>query len=105
MMRHMAKGKHEQELPSARKIRRTCNKELYRTIKRLKTFIAPDLLEQAEKLYFHKVVGNLIWIAENGSNRKLLADWWEEHVAPEIAELWQVDVERLSDAFRDGFGG
>lgn len=105
MMRNLTKGKHEQNLPSARKIRRTCNKELYRTVRRLKAYIAPPLLEQAEKLYFHKVVGNLIWIAENGSNRKLLADWWEEHVAPEIAELWGVDVQRLSDAFRDGFGG
>ena|SRR5690606_6641973 len=104
-MQRVNKGKHEQQLPSARKIRRTCNKELYRTIKRLKAYIAPDLVEQAEKLYFRKVALNLLWIAENGSNRKALADWWEEHVAPEIAELWQVDKKRLSDAFRDGFGG
>ena len=104
-MQRVNKGKHEQELPSARTIRRTCNKELYRTIKRLKRYIEPELVVQAEKLYYHKVAMNLLWIAENGSNRKLLADWFEQHVAPEIASLWQVDVTQLAAAFRDGFGG
>ncbi len=99
------KGKHEQDLPTIRKIRRTCNKELYRTVKRLKTWIPPERVEEGEKLYLRKVVGNLLWIAENGSNRKLLADWWAEHVAPELAELWEVDEQQLSRAFREGFGG
>jgi hypothetical protein len=99
------KGKHEQELPSVRKIRRTCNKELYRTVKRLKQWIPPEQVEEAEKIYFHKVISNLIWISENGSNRKLLADWWADHVAPELSTLWKVDRDRLASAFRDGFGG
>jgi hypothetical protein len=99
------KGKHERDLPTPRKIRRSCQRELYRTVKRLKTFIPPDKVEEAERLYYRKVIENLIWIAENGSNRKLLADWWEEHVAPDIAKLWQVDEQRLAAAFRDGFGG
>lgn len=99
------KGKHEQQLPTARKVRRTCNKELYRTIKRLHMWIPPAKVEEAEKLYYRKVILNLIWIAENSSNRKVLADWWEENIAPDIAALWDVDVKRLSAAFRDGFGG
>lgn len=99
------KGKHEQELPTLRKIRRTCNKELYRTVKRLNMWIPPERIAEGEKLYLRKVIGHLLWISENGSNRRLLADWWAEHVAPELAALWQVDEKRLSEAFRDGFGG
>jgi hypothetical protein len=97
--------KHEKPLPTARGIRRSCNKELYRTIKRLKMWIPPEQLKTAEDLYFKKVVLNLPFIVENGSNRKLLSDWWEEHVCPEIAELWNVSPDRLAYAFRDGFGG
>ncbi len=93
------------ELPNARKIRRSCNRELFRTIKRLKVWISPEQLAAAEKLYYQKVISNLIWVAENGSNRKKLADWWDEAVAPEIALLWDVDPSKLSAAFRDGFGG
>lgn len=99
------KGKHEQDLPSPRKIRRACKRELYRTVKRLKLFLPPDKVAEAEQLYYRKVIENLVWIAENGSNRKLLANWWEEHVAPDIAELWQVDRGKLAAAFRDGFAG
>lgn len=99
------KQKHEQPLPAARGIRRACNKELYRTIKRLNMWIPPDQVAEAEKLYFRKVVSNLIWIHENGKNRKLLADWFEREVAPEIAPLWNVDISRLASAFRDAFGG
>lgn len=99
------KGKHEQPLPSPRKIRRSCQRELYRTIKRLNTFIPPDKVQEAETFYYRKVIENLIWIAENGSNRKLLSDWWAEHVAPDIAKMWQVDAGKLAAAFRDGFGG
>jgi len=99
------RGKHERELPPPRAIRRACRRELYRTVKRLKVYVPPDKAAEAERLYYRKVIENLVWIAENGSNRKLLADWWEEHVAPDIARLWQVDEKRLSAAFRDGFGG
>lgn len=99
------KAAHDKPLPSARQIRRSCNKELYRTVKRLKVYITPELVEQAEELYFKKVVLNLVWIAENGSNRKLLSDWFEENVAPSIAELWKVETAVLSRAFRDSFGG
>ncbi|MFB5678603.1 dehydrogenase [Paenibacillus terreus] len=92
-------------LPTARGIRRACSKELYRTCKRLKTYIPPDLVRKGEELYCRKVAGNLIWITENGSNRKLLCDWWDEEVAPELAELWQVEKSALCAAFRSSFGG
>ncbi|WP_166245193.1 dehydrogenase [Paenibacillus turpanensis] len=99
------KGKHEQPLPTARGIRRSCSKELYRTIKRLKTYIPPEKVKEAEELYFRKVAGNLIWIAENGKNRKKLSDWFDEAVADDIAKLWEIDRDRLSHAFRNAFGG
>ncbi|NMO98233.1 hypothetical protein [Paenibacillus lemnae] len=91
--------------PSPRGIRRACSKELYRTAKRLKTYISPDLMKQGEDLYYRKVIGKLIWIYENYSNKKLLCDWWESEVAPELAELWQVPEKPLITAFRDAFGG
>ncbi|RIX53083.1 dehydrogenase [Paenibacillus nanensis] len=97
--------KHAAGFPSARKIRRSCSNELYRTAKRLKLWVPKDKMEQAEKLYFQKVVLNLQWIVENQSNRKAQADWWVEAVSAEIAELWEVDRERLSEAFRDAYGG
>src|SRR5690625_1838645 len=102
------KRSHQQgnaEPPSARKLRRTCNKELYRTAKRLRQWIPPDKLEQANRLYYKKVVHHVTWITENRSHRKKLADWWEEAIAPDIAELWDIEVQRLVRAFRDAFGG
>ncbi|CAM3379860.1 dehydrogenase [Marinicrinis lubricantis] len=102
---HGQKEKHQQALPSARKIRRTCNKELYRTVKKLGIWIPADKLEQGEQLYFRKVASNLIWVFENGNNRKKLADWFEEAVAPELADLWEIDKSKLSAAFRSSFGG
>jgi toxin CptA len=98
-------GRHEAVYPSARKIRRACGVELYRTIKRLGRYIPPEKIEEAEKLYFRKVAENLIWIHENRDNRRKLADWWEEHVCPEIAALWDVEPKRLGAAFRAAFGG
>lgn len=92
-------------LPTPRSVRRACNNELYRTVKRLKQFIPAALVEQAEELYVRKVIGNLLWIAENRSNRKALADWWDEELSEEIAALWNVDRAILSKAFRDAFGG
>lgn len=97
--------KHTRPLPSARGIRRTCSKELYRARKRLKQWIAPDLVAQADELYYKKVMLNLPYIAENSSNRKLLSDWFDEHVCPEVAALWGVDPDALGRAFRDAFGG
>jgi len=97
--------KHNQDLPTLRKIRRACNKELYRTIKRLKIYIPPAQLAEAEQLYLKKVVLNLPYIAENNSNRKLLADWWDENVCADIAALWNVDPADLAKAFREAFGG
>jgi toxin CptA len=97
--------KHAPSYPTARKIRRACNKELFRTIKRLKKWIAPDLVKQAEELYFKKVVLHLPWIVENESNRKALCDWWDKNVCPEIAALWEVEPAVLGKAFRDAFGG
>lgn len=93
------------EAPSARQLRRTCDKELYRTVKRLNVWIPPDKMEEANQLYFKKVVLNLTWIVENGKNRKKLADWWEEAVAPEIASMWGVSEDKLARAFRQAFGG
>lgn len=97
--------KHNQDLPSLRKIRRACDKELYRAVKRLKIWIPPAKLAEAEQLYLQKVVLNLPFIAENSSNRKVLADWWDEHVCPEIAALWDVPQADLARAFRQAFGG
>lgn len=105
ILQKFPKEKHAAPLPTARGIRRACNKELYRTIKRLKIYVPPGKAAEAEKLYFRKVVGNLLWIHENGSNRKLLADWFDEEVAGEIAAIWNIDKEALSRAFRDAFGG
>ncbi|MFD1179679.1 dehydrogenase [Paenibacillus puldeungensis] len=97
--------KHQSSLPTPRKIRRGCSKELYRTVKRLGLYIPNELLQQGESLYYKKVIGNLLWIGENRSNRKVLADWWDQEVSAELAELWQVDREKLSSAFRAAFGG
>jgi predicted RNase H-like nuclease len=101
----MYQEKHAAPLPSGRSIRRACGKELYRTVKRLKLHVPAPLLEHAEQLYVQKVIGNLLWIVENRSNRKALADWWDEEVCEEIALLWNVDRARLMQAFRDAFGG
>lgn len=97
-------GKHQQPLPKLRNIRRACNKELYRTRKRLHGHIAPDKVKAAEEYYFKKVTENLLFIVENGSNRKKLADWWCEHVCPQVAELWDVSPPKLERAFRAAFG-
>ncbi|RIE02639.1 dehydrogenase [Cohnella faecalis] len=101
----MGQEKHSAPLPTARSIRRACSNELYRTAKRLKQYVPADKMEQAEKLYVKRVIGHLLWIADNRSNRKALADWWEKEVSAEIAELWNVDRTRLSEAFRQAFGG
>lgn len=100
-----AKEKHRQGYPTARKIRRACSAELYRTAKRLKQWIPPDKMEAAEQLYFRKVAENLIWIHENSSNRKKLADWFENNVSADIGAIWDVEPSRVSAAFRDAFGG
>jgi hypothetical protein len=97
--------KHTQQLPTARKIRRSCERELYRARKKLGQWIPQELVEQADEIYYKKVLLNLLWIHENGSNRRLLCDWWEENVCPELAELWGVPSEKLAKAFRDSFGG
>jgi toxin CptA len=97
--------KHNASLPTARKIRRACSKELYRTMKRLKSYVPAEAVAQAEDLYFKKVMLNLMWIVDNTSNRKVLSDWWEEQVCPEIAVLWNVEEPVLARAFRDAFGG
>lgn len=95
--------KHKPTLPSARGIRRACNKELYRAVKKLKTWIPPQQIEEAEKVYFRKVVENLLWISEHKDNRKAQADWWVENVCPEIAPILGVTEEQLGRAFRDSF--
>lgn len=100
-----AAQKHANEYPSARKIKRACENELYRTAKRLGGYIPKEKIELAEKLYVQKVFLNLQWIHEHASNRKLLSDWWDENVSAEIAALWEVDREKLCRAFRDAFGG
>ncbi|MFD1956270.1 dehydrogenase [Paenibacillus thailandensis] len=102
---HTPSPKHEANYPTARKIRRACSNELYRTAKRLKTYISPERMGKAEELYFKKVAANYPYIYENRSKRKLLADWWEQNVSGEIAALWEVEQDRLNQAFRDAFGG
>ncbi len=104
-MLNSANEKHKQQFPNVRSIRRACNRELYRTVKKLKVRIAPEPMKQAEELYLKKVMLNLPFIMETGSNRKALADWWEQNVSAEIAPLWNVDVNALNRAFRDSFGG
>ncbi|GGA50617.1 dehydrogenase [Paenibacillus physcomitrellae] len=99
------KPKHQNSLPTPRKIRRSCSKELYRAVKRMNIYIPEEKMEAGEALYYKKVIGNLIWIGENQSNRKLLADWWDEAVSGELAELWEVDQEKLKLAFRAAFCG
>lgn len=94
-----------QKLPSARGIRRACSKELYRTAKRLKLYVSPELMKQAEELYYGKVIGNLLWIGENRDNRKKLCDWWNSDVSSELAALWSVELEPLQRAFQQAFGG
>ncbi|MHA7965763.1 dehydrogenase [Paenibacillus sp. CAU 1782] len=98
-------AKHSSSYPSARKIRRSCSNELYRTAKRLKIWIPGDKMDQAETIYLKKVILNLQWIYENRSNRKAQCDWWDENVSAEIAELWGVEAPKLSEAFRDAYGG
>lgn len=99
------KMKHDRPLPTARGIRRTCSKELYRARKKLGQWIAPELVAKADELYYKKVLMNLPYIVEHSSNRKVLADWFDENICPEIAALWNVSPEELSRAFRDSFGG
>jgi len=91
--------------PTARKIRRACSNELYRTMKRLKIWLPKEKIEEAEKVYFKKVAFNLQWIVEHHSNRKAQADWWEQNVSAEIAELWGVEQKRLCTAFREAYCG
>jgi hypothetical protein len=97
--------KHKQQFPSGRGIRRACSNELYRTAKRLKTWISPEQMKQAEELYTKEVMLNLAFIVDTGSNRKVLSDWWEENISPQIAPLWNVEPSLLNRAFRDAFGG
>ncbi|MBW7476780.1 dehydrogenase [Paenibacillus oenotherae] len=97
--------KHHAAYPNARKIRRACENELYRAIKRLGVWIPKEKVKEAEQLYVRKVILNIQWVTENASNRKKLADWWDENVSEEIAALWEVDQNRLSTAFREAFGG
>lgn len=97
--------KHQSSPPSPRKIRRGCSKELYRTIKRMKIYIPESKVKEGEDLYYRKVIGNLLWIHEHSTNRKVLADWWDEAVSGELAALWEVEPGKLSEAFRESFGG
>ncbi|MED4604445.1 dehydrogenase [Paenibacillus validus] len=99
------KMKHQQPLPSVRQIRRTCSRELYRARKKVGRHITAEQIDRADDVYFKKVLANLPYIAENGSNRKLLADWFNEHVCGEVAEIYGVEREVLARAFRDSFGG
>lgn len=97
--------KHTKKPPNLRSIRRACRRELERTIKKLKQWIPSDQVKEAEELYYKQVLLNLTFIVDNSSNRKIQANWWEEHVAPGIASIWNVDVTRLTRAFRDSYGG
>lgn len=97
--------KHAAALPTPRSIRRACGNELYRTIKRLKRHMPAEKVKEAVDLYYSRVIGHLEWITLHHSNRKMLADWWDDAVCDDIAALWNVDRNELSRAFRDAFGG
>lgn len=97
--------KHNTGLPTARKIRRACSNELYRTVKRMKLWVSKEKMDEAERIYTKKVLLNLIWIVEHQSNRKVQADWWDENVSSDIAALWEVDRDMLCTAFRESYGG
>jgi hypothetical protein len=96
--------KHKSPGPNPRTIRRACSRELYRTAKRLKLRLSDEVMKQAEDLYYKKVLLHIAFIVANGSNRKALADWWDEHVSAEIAVLWNVEKDKCSQAFRSAFG-
>ncbi|WP_058303183.1 hypothetical protein [Gorillibacterium timonense] len=98
-------SKHDAQIPKARHIRRACSRELYRTAKRLSKHISAERMEQAEELYVKRVMLDLPYIAQNGSNKRLLSDWFEEHAAEEIAALWELPPKQVADAFRSAFGG
>jgi hypothetical protein len=101
-----ANHNHSQKKPfSVREIRRACNKELYRTIKKLKVRLTDEQIQRANELYFKKVLLNIQMISENKDNRKVLSDWWEMNVCPEISEIWNVETAVLANAFRRAFGG
>ncbi len=97
--------KHSRPYPSARQIRRTCSRELYRARKKLGRYIPQPAVAQAEELYYKKVLLNLPYISEHADNRKVLADWFDENVCGEVAALWEVESDALAKAFRDSFGG
>ncbi|MDF2836732.1 MAG: dehydrogenase [Paenibacillus sp.] len=97
--------KHAAGLPSARKIRRSCSNELYRTAKRMKIYVTKEKMDKAETLYFQKVAQHLLWIVDHKDNRKAQAAWWAENVSEEIAALWEVDRDKLCVAFREAYGG
>lgn len=103
-MKHQATN-HQSQLPTARKIRRSCQIELYRTIKRLKVYISPEKLAQAETIYFKKVANHVVWLHENSSNRKKQMEWWEENVCDELVAVLEVDRTAFVAAFRDAYGG
>lgn len=102
-MKHFNES-HNPNMPSARNIRRACANELYRTAKRMKLWVPKDKMDRAAALYYRKVALNIAWITENRDNRKKQADWWYENVSAEIAELWDVDRDKLCEAFRDAYG-
>ncbi|NDI36092.1 dehydrogenase [Chengkuizengella sediminis] len=104
-MKHQDSQKHNLDLPTARKIRRACNKEIYRTIKRLNTWIPPEKIKEAEELYYKKVLINSKYILENAQNRKLLSDWFDENVCAEFSILWGIEESKISKAFRNAFVG
>lgn len=95
---------HQPELPTARNIRRACQSELYRTIKRMKVWVPEDKVKTAEKLYFQKVAGNLVWIHENRSNRKKQVEWWETNVCDELVAILEVDRNHFVEAFKAAYG-
>jgi len=96
--------KHKSPVPSPRTIRRACSRELYRTAKRLKLRLSDELMQQAEDLYYKKVLLNIVFVVEHNSNRKALADWWDDNVAADVAALWGADKDKVSQAFRAAFG-
>jgi len=104
IMKHQGTN-HSPQLPTARKIRRSCQAELYRTIKRLKVYIPPEKVEEAETIYYKKVANHAVWLHEHRSNRKKQVEWWEENVCDDLVAVLEVDRTAFANAFREAYGG
>src|SRR5690606_41032830 len=100
-MKHTTKTKLY-DIPTARKIRRDCSKELYRAIKRMDIYVSQDKIEQAERYYAQMVATHYLHLREL-NQRKKQVEWWEEHCSTKLAELLEVDQQLFIQAFKRAY--